>query len=89
MNQITLILYQKIHYISSGFFDIKIKNKSYFFCVLLTITNNGLAKKIDEYVPKNIPAVSIIAKTFVLVGPKKTRARSVIITVEDVAIERV
>ena len=61
----------------------------FFFCELLVITSNGLAKKIDEYVPKNIPAVSIIAKIFVLAGPKNTRASNAIITVDDVAIERV
>ncbi len=58
-------------------------------CKLFTITRSGLARKIDEYVPKNIPAVNIMAKIFVLVGPKKTRARRTIITVEDVAIDLV
>ena len=55
----------------------------------MNITKSGLARKIDEYVPKNIPAVSIIAKTLVLDGPKKTKARSAIMTVDEVAIERV
>ena len=57
--------------------------------MLLNITNNGLAKKIEEYVPKNIPAVSIMAKTFVLVGPKNTSARRAMITVDEVAIDLV
>ena len=61
--------------------------ESYFF--LFTITSSGEARNMDEYVPKNIPAVIIIANTFVVAGPKNTRARSTMITVEDVAIERV
>ena len=53
------------------------------------MTKSGLAKKIEEYVPKNIPAVSIIAKTFVLEGPKNTKARRAIMTVPEVAIDLV
>jgi hypothetical protein len=52
-------------------------------------TRSGLARKIDEYVPKNIPAVSMRANTFVEAGPKKKSARSAIITVREVLIDRV
>ena len=50
-------------------------------------TRRGEAKKIDEYVPKNIPAVSISAKYLVETGPKKKSARSTRITVREVQID--
>ena len=41
------------------------------FCHSSTKTKSGEARKIEEYVPKNIPAVSIRAKYLVETGPKK------------------
>ena len=51
------------------------------------MTSKGLARNIDEYVPKNIPAVSINAKYLVDTGPKKNKARSTRMTVSEVAID--
>ena len=42
----------------------------------------------EEYVPKNIPAVSIRAKYFVETGPKKNNASNTRITVNEVQIDR-
>ena len=60
-----------------------------FFCHSSTTTSKGLARNIEEYVPKNIPAVIIKAKYFVEAGPTNTSARSTRMTVSDVLIERV
>jgi hypothetical protein len=59
----------------------------FFACHSDIKTRSGEARKIDEYVPKNIPAVSINAKYFVVIGPKKNRARSTRITVNEVQID--
>ena len=53
------------------------------------VTSNGVAKKIDEYVPAIIPTRSVSAKSRVEAGPRKKRMRSVITTVSDVLTERV
>ena len=50
-------------------------------------TNNGDARNIDEYVPKNIPAVSIIAKRRVESGPHIANAIRASITLRAVAID--
>ena len=46
------------------------------------------AKKIEEYVPKNIPAINIRAKYEVVAGPKKNKARRTRITVKEVLMDR-
>jgi len=60
---------------------------NYSFCLSDTNTKSGDARKIDEYVPKNIPAVSIRAKYLVETGPKKNNARSTKMTVNEVLID--
>lgn len=86
-----MIVYQKQKY--SGRPGIFLFFNYFFFlplsCQPLTITNIGLAKKIDEYVPKIIPTVSVIANNLVLEGPKKTRANSTKIVVREVIIDLV
>ena len=57
------------------------------FCFYSNRTKNGEARKIEEYVPKNIPAVSIKAKYLVDSGPKKNNASKTIITVTEVKMD--
>lgn len=54
----------------------------------LNNTRSGLAKKTDEYEPKNIPAARVIANTLVDSGPKKNKASKTIIVESDVLIDR-
>jgi len=53
-----------------------------------THTKSGEARKIEEYVPKNIPAVSMSAKYLVVTGPKKKSAKSTRMTVREVQMDR-
>lgn len=64
-------------------------NSDYFFFPPPKTTRSGDARKILEYVPKNIPIVSTSAKYRVDSGPNTNRARSTKITVSEVFIERV
>ncbi len=64
-------------------------NNYFLLCHSSTKTRRGEAKKIEEYVPKNIPAVNIKAKYFVDSGPKKKRDNKTIITVSEVKIDRI
>lgn len=60
----------------------------FFFCKDSTITSRGDAKNIDEYVPKNIPTMSISEGYFIVVGPKKNKENKAKMTVSEVAKER-
>lgn len=60
----------------------------FFFCIPSAKIRSGEATNIDEYVPTAIPVIRTSENIFVASGPKKYRAKSTIITVSEVLIER-
>ena len=52
------------------------------------MTSNGLAKKIEEYVPTAIPTVKVMAKSFVLAGPNMISEIKTRIVVREVRSDR-
>lgn len=61
----------------------------FFFWYCSKSTRSGEARKIDEYVPKNIPIASMIEKSCVLLGPRIASESTMTKTMSDVLIDRI
>ena len=59
----------------------------YFFCLFCQVTSNGLAIKIEEYVPIRTPIRSAVTKGRILTPPKIIMARSTNEVVNEVFID--